>query len=234
MAEVLATVTGMGRGVAALPSISMAAATGGLTPEQIIAVDGAHLWHPYSSIGREAVSPVVAVAAHGAWLTLIRDGQPIEVLDAMSSWWTAIHGHGHPALDQALTTQLRVMNHVMFGGLTHEPAARLAKLLVDITPAGLDTVFFSDSGSVSVEVAAKMALHATTTWSARCSATPSAVPTRPAEMIPTLSLAGRKPSNRSIADGLTGFLVRSSPMPGYRTVTKTVVDLHVKTHPGHC
>lgn len=159
MAEVLATVTGMGRGVAALPSISMAAATGGLTPEQIIAVDGAHLWHPYSSIGREAVSPVVAVAAHGAWLTLIRDGQPIEVLDAMSSWWTAIHGHGHPALDQALTTQLRVMNHVMFGGLTHEPAARLAKLLVDITPAGLDTVFFSDSGSVSVEVAAKMALQ---------------------------------------------------------------------------
>lgn len=137
----------------------MAAATGGLTPEQIIAVDGAHLWHPYSSIGREAVSPVVAVAAHGAWLTLIRDGQPIEVLDAMSSWWTAIHGHGHPALDQALTTQLRVMNHVMFGGLTHEPAARLAKLLVDITPAGLDTVFFSDSGSVSVEVAAKMALQ---------------------------------------------------------------------------
>lgn len=96
MAEVLATVTGMGRGVAALPSISMAAATGGLTPEQIIAVDGAHLWHPYSSIGREAVSPVVAVAAHGAWLTLIRDGQPIEVLDAMSSWWTAIHGTATP------------------------------------------------------------------------------------------------------------------------------------------
>jgi adenosylmethionine-8-amino-7-oxononanoate aminotransferase len=101
----------------------------------------------------------VAVAAHGAWLTLIREGEPIEVLDAMSSWWTAIHGHGHPVLDAALTAQLGVMNHVMFGGLTHEPAARLARLLVDITPSGLETVFFSDSGSVSVEVAVKMALQ---------------------------------------------------------------------------
>ena len=87
------------------------------------------------------------------------DGGPVEVIDAMSSWWTAIHGHGHPALDAAITAQLATMNHVMFGGLTHEPAARLAQLLVQITPDGLDTVFFSDSGSVSVEVAAKMALQ---------------------------------------------------------------------------
>lgn len=77
----------------------------------------------------------------------------------MSSWWTAIHGHGHPMLDAALTRQLAAMNHVMFGGLTHEPAARLAQLLVQITPAGLDTVFFTDSGSVAVEVAVKMALQ---------------------------------------------------------------------------
>jgi adenosylmethionine-8-amino-7-oxononanoate aminotransferase len=148
----------------ALPSISMPAVTPGLTPEQINAIDAAHLWHPYSTIGgsiggRATLPSVVAVGAHGAWLTLIRDGKPIEVLDAMSSWWTAIHGHGHPVLDAALTTQLKRMNHVMFGGLTHEPAARLAQLLVDITPAGLETVFFSDSGSVSVEVAVKMALQ---------------------------------------------------------------------------
>jgi adenosylmethionine---8-amino-7-oxononanoate aminotransferase len=130
-----------------------------LTPEQISAIDAAHLWHPYSTIGSESVAPAVAVAARGAWLTLIRDDRPIEVLDAMSSWWTAIHGHGHPELDAALATQLDTMNHVMFGGLTHEPAARLAQLLVEITPAGLDTVFFSDSGSVSVEVAVKMALQ---------------------------------------------------------------------------
>ncbi|MFV0494135.1 adenosylmethionine--8-amino-7-oxononanoate transaminase [Mycobacterium sp.] len=130
-----------------------------MTPEQILAVDKAHLWHPYSTIGAEALAPVVAVAARGATLSLISDGRRIEVLDAMSSWWTAIHGHGHPVLDAAMTSQLDTMNHVMFGGLTHEPAARLARLLVDITPAGLETVFFSDSGSVAVEVAVKMALQ---------------------------------------------------------------------------
>ena len=101
---------------------------------------------------------VVAVGARGARLTLIHDGEPVEVLDAMSSWWTTIHGHGHPVLDAAIAAQLATMNHVMLG-LTHEPAARLAQLLVDITPSGLETVFFSDSGSVSVEVAVKMALQ---------------------------------------------------------------------------
>ena len=128
-----------------------------LTPGQIGAIDAAHIWHPYSTIGDEAMPPVVAVGARGAWLTVIDDGHPIDVLDAMSSWWTAIHGHAHPALDAAISNQLATLNHVMFGGLTHEPAARLAQMLVQITPDGLDTVFFSDSGSVSVEVAVKMA-----------------------------------------------------------------------------
>lgn len=132
-----------------------------LTPAQISAIDTAHVWHPYSTIGAEALAPVVAVGAKGAWLTVIDpiDGEPVEVLDAMASWWTAVHGHGHPTLDRAITRQMATMNHVMFGGLTHEPAARLAQLLVELTPAGLDTVFFSDSGSVSVEVAVKMALQ---------------------------------------------------------------------------
>src|ERR1700677_2030073 len=143
----------------ALRSFSMPAATPGLTPEQISAIDAAHLWHPYSTIGGESIAPLVAGAARGAWLTLIRDGRPIEVLDAMSAWVRPIHGHGHRVLDVALSTQLNNMNHVMFGGLTHEPAARLAQLLVEITPDGLETVFFSDSGSVSVEVAVKMALQ---------------------------------------------------------------------------
>jgi adenosylmethionine-8-amino-7-oxononanoate aminotransferase len=135
-----------------------------LSPEQISAIDTAHLWHPYSTIGAETPAPTVAVAARGPYLTLIVDDAPVDVLDAMSSWWTAIHGHGHPELDAALSAQLATMNHVMFGGLTHEPAARLAQLLVEITPPGLDTVFFSDSGSVSVEVAVKMALQY---WRAR-------------------------------------------------------------------
>src|SRR5690625_2835924 len=135
-----------------------------LSPEQISALDTAHLWHPYSTIGAETPAPTVVVAARGAYLTVIVDGAPVEVLDGMSSWWTAIHGHGHPTLDAALSAQLATMSHVMFGGLTHEPAARLARLLVDITPPSLDTVFFSDSGSVAVEVAVKMALQY---WRAR-------------------------------------------------------------------
>ena len=97
------------------------AASSRLTPEQISAIDAAHLWHPYSTIGAEEVSPVVAVGARGAWLTLIRDVQRVEVLDAMSSWWTAIHGHGHPVLDAAVTAQLVTMSHVMFGGLPMSP-----------------------------------------------------------------------------------------------------------------
>lgn len=130
-----------------------------MTPAEISAIDAAHVWHPYSTIGAEALAPVVATGARGAWLTLNRDGHDVEVLDAMASWWTAIHGHGHPVLDAAIRDQLATMNHVMFGGLTHEPAARLAQLLVQLTPEGLETVFFSDSGSVSVEVAVKMALQ---------------------------------------------------------------------------
>ncbi len=134
-----------------------------MTPAEIRAIDAAHVWHPYSTIGASADAttppPVVAVGARGAWLTLSQDGREVDVLDAMASWWTAIHGHGHPVLDAAVAAQLATMNHVMFGGLTHEPAARLAQLLVQHTPDGLDTVFFSDSGSVSVEVAVKMALQ---------------------------------------------------------------------------
>ena len=100
--------------------------------------------------------PLIVDSAQGATLTL-SDGR--RLVDGMSSWWAAIHGYRNPVLDTAAARQLGKMSHVMFGGLTHEPAARLGRLLVDITPPHLDKVFLSDSGSVAVEVAVKMCLQ---------------------------------------------------------------------------
>ncbi|MFE0749911.1 adenosylmethionine--8-amino-7-oxononanoate transaminase [Gordonia sp. NPDC058843] len=123
--------------------------------ETVSRVDADHIWHPYGSMPAPT-QPLVVTSASGVRLELA-DGR--SVVDGMSSWWAAIHGYRHPRLDAAAAAQLGRMSHVMFGGLTHEPAARLAQLLVDITPAGLQKVFFCDSGSVSVEVAVKMALQ---------------------------------------------------------------------------
>ncbi|TDP97187.1 adenosylmethionine--8-amino-7-oxononanoate transaminase [Labedaea rhizosphaerae] len=122
---------------------------------ELIALDRAHVWHPYGPMPG-TVEPQVITSASGVRLTL-HDGR--ELVDGMSSWWAAIHGYRHPVLDAALTEQAGRMSHVMFGGLTHEPAVRLAKTLVDITPEPLRHVFLCDSGSVSVEVAIKMCLQ---------------------------------------------------------------------------
>ncbi len=118
-------------------------------------LDRRHVWHPYSALPG-SLAPLPVVSAEGVRLRLA-DGR--ELIDGMSSWWCAIHGYRHPALDAAVREQLERMAHVMFGGLTHEPAVRLAERLVEITPEGLEHVFFADSGSVSVEVAIKMALQ---------------------------------------------------------------------------
>ena len=121
----------------------------------LVARDRAHVWHPYASVVDPApLWPVVD--AHGTRLVL-EDGR--ELVDGMSSWWAAIHGYRHPVLDRALHEQVDRFSHVMFGGLTHEPAVALAELLVDVTPPELTRVFFADSGSVAVEVAIKMALQ---------------------------------------------------------------------------
>jgi adenosylmethionine-8-amino-7-oxononanoate aminotransferase len=117
--------------------------------------DRRHIWHPYTSV-RQPLPAYHAVSTSGVRITLA-DGT--ELIDGMASWWCAIHGYGHPQLDAAIHTQVGKMAHVMFGGMTHEPAVELARRLVDITPQGLDFVFFSDSGSVSVEVAIKMAIQ---------------------------------------------------------------------------
>ncbi|MEH6528484.1 MAG: adenosylmethionine--8-amino-7-oxononanoate transaminase [Porticoccus sp.] len=126
-----------------------------LTTSQISYIDQQHIWHPYSSL----TTPIPAyhvVSASGVRLKLA-DGR--ELIDGMSSWWSAIHGYNHPTLNIALKNQVDIMSHVMFGGIIHEPAAQLCKTLVDITPVGLDKVFLCDSGSVSVEVALKMAVQ---------------------------------------------------------------------------
>lgn len=124
-----------------------------------MALDRAHVWHPYGPMpGR--TDPLVVESASGVRLRL---AEPVEgraeLIDGMSSWWSAIHGYNHPVLNGAAHGQLDRMSHVMFGGLTHEPAVRLATRLVEITPEPLRHVFLSDSGSVSVEVAVKMCLQ---------------------------------------------------------------------------
>jgi adenosylmethionine-8-amino-7-oxononanoate aminotransferase len=123
--------------------------------ERLLAVDAEQVWHPYGALPA-AMPSLPVVSAEGVRLRLA-DGR--ELIDGMSSWWCAIHGYRHPALDAAVVDQLGRMAHVMFGGLTHEPAVRLAERLIELAPQGLERVFFADSGSVSVEVAIKIALQ---------------------------------------------------------------------------
>ena len=126
-----------------------------MTPEDLLALDAEHVWHPYAPMPGRG-EPLLVTEASGVRLKLA-DGR--ELVDGMSSWWAAIHGYRNPVLDAALADQASRMSHVMFGGLTHEPAITLAHTLVELAPDGLRHVFLCDSGSVSVEVAVKMCLQ---------------------------------------------------------------------------
>jgi adenosylmethionine---8-amino-7-oxononanoate aminotransferase len=123
--------------------------------DALLAADRAHVWHPYASA--TSPTPVLAVESASGVRLRLADGR--ELIDGTASWWSAIHGYANPVLDAAVTAQLASMAHVMFGGLTHAPAVHLAERLVEITPAPLTRVFFTDSGSVAVEVALKMAVQ---------------------------------------------------------------------------
>lgn len=123
--------------------------------DSLLAYDREHLWHPYTSMTDP--TPVRLVESASGVRLRLADGT--ELVDGMSSWWAAIHGYAVPELDAALAAQAADMAHVMFGGLTHAPAVRLAERLVEVSPAGLEHVFLADSGSVSVEVALKMVIQ---------------------------------------------------------------------------
>ncbi len=128
--------------------------------QRLLEIDRAHIWHPYSAMHSEL--PVFPVESARGVRLYLADGR--ELIDGMASWWCAIHGYNHPRLNAALESQLERMAHVMFGGLTHEPAVSLVETLLTIVPEPLQSVFICDSGSVAVEVAMKMALQY---WQAR-------------------------------------------------------------------
>lgn len=121
----------------------------------LLEFDKAHVWHPYTSMSAPLPSYLVD-NCNGVYINLA-SGESL--VDGMSSWWSVLHGYNHPKLNAALIEQSTKMSHVMFGGLTHHSAIQLCEKLVQLTPSGLDKVFLSDSGSVSVEVAMKMALQ---------------------------------------------------------------------------